>query len=465
MPSSAAKPQRLGHACDRCYELKARCIRISAAIDCKRCNRLAQKCLTLRPVRPAGRRVQVRTNAIADTLPGQQTSAAEAQDDSCKIDTQLWNLGPDEKKTLLFFLAQPDTFEYCVVCPSFNKAEQRSFAAPLPAALPVLKDAYLACAGALKPPYLGPKTEVDSAINLRHASSALKTLRSLPVGNYEEAAICLTLGTALALFVYSAVGVGLFDICHSSLSKAEPFLDMAMLDPDTKPLVTFLVLLETMTCFVDRQKPTLRIQMRKAERVDRHLGLCLPLLPYYYDLCEINHALAVTTDEKCLARILHTLDGIQAAVDRWQPSQPDDFIDKFSSADIVHLLAQAKVYRLAALLVSHRLRYVFGQQDNQADIWSKEIMRELELARRVTSRLTRFVTLPFLVAAVEIRGVDERIETLQNVAKYVDQFTPVIQKVTRTFLARVWRERDVAECSWFDLVYKPCVFLDAMDEI
>lgn len=210
-----------------------------------------------------------------------------------------------------------------------------------------------------------------------------------------------------------------------------------MLDPHTKPLVTFLVLLETMDCFVHRQKPTLRIQIREAESVDRHLGLCLPLLPYYYDLCEINHALSVNTDEKCLARIQHHLDGVQAAVDRWEPSQPDDFIEKFSSAEIVHLLAQAKVYRLAALLVSHRLRYIFGQQDIQADIWSKEIIRELELARRVTSRLTRFVTLPFVIAAVEIRGVDGRMETLRNVAKYVDQFTPVIQRATRTFLTRV----------------------------
>jgi hypothetical protein len=271
------------------------------------------------------------------------------------------------------------------------------------------------------------------------------------------------LGSALALFVYSAVGVGLSDICHSSLSKAEPFLEMVTLDPDTRPLVTFLVLLETMSCFVHRQKPTIRIQMRKTKIVDRHLGLCLPLLPYYYDLCEINHALAINRDVKCLARIQHHLDSVQAAVDIWQPSQPDDFIEKFSSTEIVHLLAQAKVYRLAALLVSHRLRYVFGQQDSQADIWSKEIMRELELARRVTSRLNRFVTLPFLVAAVEIRGLDGRVETLQNVAKYVDQFTPVIQKVIKTFLIRVWEERDVVECSWFDLVYKPCVLIDALE--
>lgn len=62
--------------------------------------------------------------------------------------------------------------------------------------------------------------------------------------------------------------------------------------------------------------------------------------------------------------------------------------------------------------MSHSLRYVFDQQDIQADIWSKEIMRELELARRVTSRFSRFVTFPFVVAAVEIRGHDGRTETL-----------------------------------------------------
>lgn len=115
------------------------------------------------------------------------------------------------------------------------------------------------------------------------------------------------------------MGVDLSDTLHSSLSKAEPFLEMADLDYNTKPLLTSLVLLDTMDCFVHRQKPTVRIKMPKAKSMDRHLGLCLSLLPYYYDLYELNHGLAINIGEECLAHILHHLDGVHAAVDNGNP--------------------------------------------------------------------------------------------------------------------------------------------------
>lgn len=464
--SSAAQLRRVGPACDRCYELKERCERALTTIACARCDRVGQRCLTIRPVRPAGRRPHHSQKTASKASPSQQSTVVQRSLDR-RNSTRFWDipdLRPEEKELLMFFLSQPNTFEYCVVSPSFNNAEQRSFAAPLPAALPVLKNAYLACAGALKSLHYGNKTEVNSNANLRYASSAMRTLRSLPVDSSRDAVICLTLGISLALFVYSAIGMGVSDICHCCLSRAGPFIDTAVLDPETEPLLSFLVLLETMDCFVHRQKPTIRIQLRKFESVDRHLGLCLPLLPYYYDLCVINHSLASTTDTWVMAHLQKQLDGIQAAVDAWQPLQPGDFIQQFETTEVVHLLAQARVYRLAALLMSHRLRYVFGQEDSQADFWSKEVMRELELAQRITKRVPRCVTLPFIIAAVEIRGSDARMKTLKNVAEYVDQFTPVVQKATRSFLTRLWKERDTGMAfSWINSVHKPCVVLDSID--
>ena len=79
----------------------------------------------------------------------------------------------------------------------------------------------------------------------------------------------------------------------------------------------------------------------------------------------------------------------------------DRFINKFSSAEVIQLLSQARVYRLAGLLMAHRLQHLFGQEDSQADTWSHEVTMELELARHITQRPMRFVTLPFIVAAIE----------------------------------------------------------------
>ena len=141
------------------------------------------------------------------------------------------------------------------------------------------------------------------------------------------------------------------------------------------------------------------------------------------------------------------------------------FGEKFDSAETIHLLAQAKVYRLGALLLGHRLRFPFGHEDALAEIWSKEVMMELEMAKQVTKRSMRFVTLPFIVAAIEVQDENLRFKALQHVDDWVDHFAPLLQKTTKIFLSRVWQERDLNPTSrWFDSIYKPCPVLDSINE-
>lgn len=364
---------------------------------------------------------------------------------------------------MAFLLYQPQTLQFNVVGSSFEDAEQRSFEAPLQVAFPILKDAYLAYAGGLKA-FRGNKTkDVDLDANLRYASSAMKTLRTLSVASPEDAALCLTLGITLALYIYRAVGVGVPDICHYCLSAARPYIEPGTSISDTEPQLVFLVLLDTMECMVKRRKPTLRIQSPAPEGVDRHLGFCLPLMPYYYDLCVISNSLVDATSCDFVSVLHQHLGRIQGAVNAWQPCPPEHFVHEFSPVEAVHLLAQARVYRLAALLLAHRLRYEFGQEDSQADIWSREALMELDLARRTTQRPLRFVTLPFLLAAVEIRDPVARAKAIEDVDEYVDQFMLVIQEVSKTFLSRIWRERDdKAINSWFDSIHKPCVIMESL---
>jgi hypothetical protein len=467
MATSAARTRKFRTSCDRCYELKERCVRASANTDCTRCQRLSHICSKIRPLRPAGRRPCHRKQFVSGTT----SSLSESAENPVDIDIITWlrnvpdhDLSGEEKELMMYMLSRPENLEYLVVTPSFQAAEQRSLAAPLRAALPILKDAYLAYAGSLKSLQPGVFTEEARSASLLHASSAMRTLRSLPVTTSQDATLCLILGTALAVSVYSAIGVGISEICHYCLSITRPFIARGIPDPEPEILQNFLVLLETMECLVHRRTPTLRIPLLVVERVDRHLGICLPMLPHYYDLCVISHSLANTTNESYLARIHKQLDKSQVAIEEWLPFYPPNFFEEFDSAEAVHLLAQARVYRLAALLVSHRLRHVFGDEDGQADIWSKEIMMEFELAHRMTKRPIQCVTLPFIVAAVEVRTKEARVRTLRIVDDYVDKFTPVVQQATKTFLSRVWRERDLKTTScWFDSVSKPCAVLHSID--
>ncbi|KFZ12680.1 hypothetical protein V502_06995 [Pseudogymnoascus sp. VKM F-4520 (FW-2644)] len=446
-------------ACDRCYKLKERCARGSITVACGRCDRLDLVCSTVRPKRPSGRRPRRREQSTSGTL----LSLSSTFDIGTWLQ-DLTDLLPEERQLMNSLLCQPENLECYVVSPSFQAAEQQSLIAPLPAALPVLKDAYLACASALKLLEPGVTTEECQSTRLHHISSAMEILRSLPVLSSQDATLCLTLGTTLALSVYSVIGVGVADICSYCLSTTNPFMEKLLSDNDAEPWRSFLALLETMECIVHCRKPTVRIRPRSSQNVDRHLGLCLPLLPYYHDICVISYSLANTTDNRYLACLQKQLDEIQASVEAWQPLHPEHFVDHFQTADVINLLAQARVYRLGVLLLSHRLRHVFGQQDSQAGIWAKEIMIELDLARQVTKRPIRCVTIPFIVAAVEICDPTSRTKALQDVDKYVDQFSPVVQKAAKTFLSRIWHERDFKiTYSWFDSVHKPCAVLQYIE--
>lgn len=73
------------------------------------------------------------------------------------------------------------------------------------------------------------------------------------------------------------------------------------------------------------------------------------------------------------------------------------------------------------------------------------------------------MTLPFIAAAIEIQDLDERDNVIQKVDLYVDHFAPAVQKATKTFLSRVWHERDMhTHCSWFDSIHKPCAVLESI---
>lgn len=464
MPVS--KSRQVRSACDRCYELKARCARAPAATSCSRCDRLGLVCSNLRPYRPAGRRITHQSRSTSTGLSTKTRSDihTDFHDISALLNSHA-DLLPDQRELLLLLLDTPETLDCYVVCPSFQVAEQQSLMEQLPGGLKVLKDAYLACAMALKNIQLSRNAESDSLRSIQHTSSAMNTLRSLPVSNPADAALCLTIGMMLAISISSTVGLGVADVCHYCLSTTSPFVTSEVPDPVLETRQGFLALLELMDCLAHRRKPTLRVQPSNSRGVDRHLGLCSPLLPYYYDLCVVSHSLANATDKGSLTMIYNKLDEIQVSLEEWQPSCLDgELINRFSTADAVNLLAQAKVYRLAALLVAHRLRYGFGEQDAQADIWASEIMMELNMAQRITKRLICFVTLPFLVAAVELRDPSARGKALYQVEEFVDNVTPVLKKAGRTFLTRIWQERDSRTTAfWLDSVHKPCPVLQSLD--
>ena len=461
---NAARNPKLRTACDRCYELKEKCQRSTSSGPCSRCDRLSLTCSTIRPAKPCGRRMQhgkkdhvsIKNTANRGKIKINQSITKRYLD--AFIDLQ-----PEEKELVKLFFNQSESMNHLALYSSSQAEQQQSIATQLPDIYPSLKDAYLACAMTIQHLNSGPSATKDTSTCIKYISKAMSTLRSLPVLTSKDAVLCNTLGGILAFSVYSAIGVGVPEICAFCLSTTSVFVEPTGLEAQNDPWQSFLVLLETADCLVYRRKPT-RSPRLPTSTFDRRLGLSVPLLAYYHELAVISNSLVTAIDSGILSRLQKQLDNIHASLESWQPSSPGQVLDQFNSRDIVNLLAQAKVYRLGALLVAHRLQHPFGCKDSQAETWSKEAMMELEMARLVTKSPLRFVTLPFIVAAVEIRDENMRSKTLQHVDDYVDYYAPFLRKGTKKFLSRVWHERDAKLTTrWFDSIHKPCPVMESLD--
>jgi hypothetical protein len=364
------------------------------------------------------------------------------------------DLVPIENKLIHFLLdsSQVDKLDGYVLTPGFRNEERRWLVDSLRMSFPTLKDIYVACAGSLLQVFEG-ENETPASLRdlcLRHASTAVTKLRHLSVANKEDAIICLNLGIGLATFGYSALGANVSGICRYCLNLIKPIIETEPLsNAETQSLLYCLVFFETMDCLATRQVPTIKVIVPFPTMVDRFIGLSYPLLPIFYDICLISNELAGYLPSQN-AEICQRLDKIETAVIEWIPPVPSNFLGEFEPMDAVRILAQARVYRLLALLLIHRLRNPFGQNDREAEHWSQDIINELEFANKLcNNRPVHCVSMPFLAAAVEVTEPAMRVKMLELVDTYIDSYGPAVRKWASFYLTGIWQDRDRGQPTWW----------------
>jgi hypothetical protein len=115
------------------------------------------------------------------------------------------------------------------------------------------------------------------------------------------------------------------------------------------------------------------------------------------------------------------------------------------------------------LLIIHRLRHPFGEDDNVATTMAASIVSDLELATNTTNKVPSFVTLPFIVAAMEATAPPKREYLLAGVEQYTDHLSPKARAMTKVFLQVLWQTRDRAlPFRWIDVMSELpplCVYL------
>ncbi|KAF9890169.1 hypothetical protein FE257_006330 [Aspergillus nanangensis] len=278
-----------------------------------------------------------------------------------------------------------------------------------------------------------------SDTDLSNCASALQVLRNAHITKPEYVGSFLSLGMGLVAFHRLISGISAGGICRFTLSLVRPYYYAGTLqDSDMMELVC-LIFLDTAQSLFRAMIPVIQYHVRDSYMVDRHAGLCGPLLPLLYRVCVLAAAIRTGSDNIPPAS---SFDNVTEEIRTWVPSISTAVLDRFSEEEMVLLLTQANVHRTAALLILHRLRYPFGERDEEAEALSEAIVAEMTHCLVVAGQYPPNITLVFLVAGAEVHSDTGRQNILSLIQKISgSHFYPFITNL-RMFLARVWAGRD-----------------------
>lgn len=338
---------------------------------------------------------------------------------------------------------------------SFVPESQKTIYVILRLSAPVLTEGYLA--------FLGLMTTYQKSLVMRRnepdmikAAKGLQRLRDIKISHDYDAACALFLGQTMYVFnvLTAAYSNTAHAIVRSALMSTKKWVPRLTEVPIMDTITMSPILIDTVECLVHREIPIIRLHSQTRIIVDRYVGLCATLLPHLYDICECSHALKINVlaaGSQSNSAVWDRLDDIEENVRRWRAQTPHQLFEKYGQHAVLAMVTQANVYRLAALLVIHRLRYPLGVEDEEAEKFANNIFAELRFfaksAAKDASALP--IVFPLTVAMFEVEGPGE--ELLERLASFT------VQNVSASRLqdfVRVVRESKYSGFggTWFELV-------------
>ncbi|KAJ5960890.1 uncharacterized protein N7479_008040 [Penicillium vulpinum] len=341
---------------------------------------------------------------------------------------------------------------------SFVPISQKTVYVILQLCAPILTEGYLA--------FLGLMTNYQKSLVVRRhepdmlkAAKGLQRLRSVKIAHHYDAACVLFLGQTMYVFnvltaPYSSTA---HSIVRSALMSAKPWIPKLLQAPVMDTVTMSPILIDTIECLVHREIPIIRLDPQRRVIIDRYGGLCATLLPHLYDICKCSNALKINTPavgSKSYSAIHDQLDEIEDIIRRWRPQTMTGLFENYGQHAVLAMVTQANVYRLAALLILHRLRYPLGVEDEEAHKLANGIFSELtffaKAAVNVKDSSALPVVFPLTMAMLEINGPGEDL-----IERLASPFTAQSASAWRLHdfvkVARSSREAGF-EGLWFDLV-------------
>lgn len=340
---------------------------------------------------------------------------------------------------------------------SFFPTSQKTIYVILQLSAPILTEGYLAFLGLMTNYQKSPVIR-RSEPDILKAAKGLQCLRSVKISHDYDAACALFLGQTMYVFnvLTTPHSSTAHAIVRSALISAKPWLPRLVQAPIMDTITMTPILVDTVECLVHREIPIIRLDPQPRVLVDRYLGLCATLLPHLYDICVCSNTLkregpAVGSE---LHSVMHDqLDEIEEKIRRWRPQTPSGLFDSYGQHAVLAMVTHANVYRLAALLILHRLRYPLGIEDGAAWKLANGIFSELSFFAKSAvnvNEVTAFpVVFPLTMAMFEIHGPGE--DLVERLASFTIQGVCLARLQEFVKLARATRESGY-EGIWFDLV-------------
>ncbi|KAF6814218.1 hypothetical protein CMUS01_12686 [Colletotrichum musicola] len=415
------------------------------------------------PPCPASRKPSVATLSNGAGSPPDDSSSDSSSDSASSppakileslspFGSTLGKLAPVERTSLSRLLHKANFMQY-FIGPTFVDSMQLDMTVHLFSMFDQGKDAYIAMYSAFAAT-MGLETgEYDPEANLHRGAMAVEQLRSCPLPSLkrEELLPWAGLGLGIVYFSNMALGTSAAPVRRYVLSHIRHLLGTSLISSErTHYILVYMTAVDINECLMQRELPVCGIAAPAEGHVDAYLGVCMPLLQHMYDLCRVSYSLfhEVDVDEQWRA-----LDEIEQDVDAWQPRIPPDFTSRFTTAEVIHMLAQSRIYKTAALLFAHRLRYRFGEKDDMAAAMAKSILSDLRMTLTVSQETQRCASFPYTLAAIEAKDEAEKSAALEAMKSLIDSSNTRYRNNMEAFLKAMWDARDASPgCSWLDLV-------------
>jgi hypothetical protein len=272
----------------------------------------------------------------------------------------------------------------------------------------------------------------------------------------EDAAVIVLLGQALLVYNTLIPSPATQVITRGILLSVKDWYPALLEHPYLDAVTLTPVVMDTVECLIRREIPVIRLPVLNRCIIDRILGVCSSLLPLLYELCERSYQAKANGFTGHVSPWDPTEEDLYSEIERkvrdWAPELPPRFFTAYSALEVTVMLAQARSYRIATLLVIHRLRFPLGIEDLVAQRYAGDIFRDLSILKAWPPDAATGLGLdyPLLLATLELPGPGEEIykayEPLRFRRQHSDELLDFINFVTAA------RENGYNGL-WFNLVH------------